>query len=166
MKNRSFTFNPNPCLVELDYHNASSSCLFDSWTLDHFYWQGFFYIIAHHFLKIKSMKHAIILLLVLTFLHGIEDYLGNIGTFNLEGVFIDTLAPIFDPKVDISLRGKDNDYMDNTIGDVLSGFGSCVLIILYWYKFNRLPYIYLIFSIGLLYLLYKKSYKLYPDNSG
>ena len=49
---------------------------------------------------------------------------------SLEGIFIDYLGPIVNPKIDIRLRGPDNDYLQNSIGDVLSGFIATVLIIL------------------------------------
>ena len=41
-------------------------------------------------------------------------------------------------------RKIDNDYIDNSIGDVLAGMISNALIILYWYKFKSLPYFYLL----------------------
>lgn len=160
-KNKSFTFNPNFCLIDYNYYKPKSSCVFDYWSIHHFYWQGFFYIIIHHYLKLKNPKHILLLLSILTILHAFEEYLGNIGMLSLEGIFIDNLSPLFDSKVDVSLRVKDNDYMDNSIGDVISGVLSCILIIIYWYKFKKLPYFYIFLSIFILYLLYQKRNMLY-----
>lgn len=162
MGQKSFTFNPNFCLVKLG--KANSECMFDSWSIHHFYWQGFIYIILHHFLKIKDIKLALLILVILTSLHTLEEYLGNTGPFSLEGIVIDTIGPLVNPKIDIKLREPDNDYFDNSIGDVLSGFTSNSLIILYWYYFKKLPYSYLLLVFFVLYLLYRKSYMLYPKN--
>lgn len=163
MGKRSFTLNPENCIVK--FGEADSKCYFDSWSIHHFYYQGFFYIIFHHFLKIKSIKGALFLLVLLTVIHGIEEYFGNTRLLSLEGIFIDYLGPIVNPKIDIRLRGPDNDYLQNSIGDVLSGFIATVLIILYWIYYKRLPYFYLYFIIIIFGLLLSKSYLLYPDNN-
>ena len=159
MYKRSFTLNPNFCLIKLG--EADSKCIFDSWSIHHFYWQGFFYLLFHHFFKIKSLKYSIILTSIFTLLHILEEYFGNIGLFSLEGLFIDYIGPIINPKINVKLRKKDNDYLDNSIGDVISGLSSNILIVLYWYYFKKLPYSYILFSILILYLLYNKSYMLY-----
>jgi hypothetical protein len=159
MEKRSFIFNPKFCLIK--FGEANSKCVFDLWSIHHFYWQGFFYLLVHHILKIKTLKNSIILTILFTLLHILEEYFGNIGLFSFEGLFIDYIGPIVNPKINIKLRKKDNDYLDNSIGDVISGLFSNILIIFYWYHFKKLPYNYLLFSIFVLYLLYNKSYMLY-----
>ena len=161
---KSFKANPNFCLIDLIYH-PSSECMFDSWSIHHFYWQGFFYMILHHLLKIKNIKHSIILTLFLTILHIIEEYFGNTGLLSFEGIIIDNIGPIINSKIDVKLRNHDNDYLDNSIGDILAGLLSCILITYYWIKYNKLPYFYLLFIIVILFMLYKKSYMLYPKNN-
>lgn len=160
---KSFTFNPNFCLVK--FGEANSECVFDSWSVPHFYWQGFIYIILHHLFKIKHLKNAVILTAFITCLHMLEEYYGNTSLFSFEGIFIDNVGPLINSKIDIKLRTPDNDYLDNSIGDVLSGFTSNILILLYWYHYKKLPYFYLFLSVFVLYLLYKKSYILYPKKS-
>lgn len=158
---KSFKKNPNFCLLDTNWKKPRSECLFDWWSIHHFYWQGFAYIILHHFLNIKSINAGIILTTVLTCIHVIEEYFGNTSRISIEGIFIDTLGPLLDSKININLRSPDNDYIDNSIGDVLSGLISNLLIVLFWVKFNKLPYFYLLFSIPVLYLLNTKKSKLY-----
>ena len=153
MIRKSFKLNPNFCVIHLNEDSKNSECIFDHWSIDHFYWQGFIYIIIHHFLRLKKINHMIILTGILTFLHIIEEYLGNTQKVSLEGIVADYIGPLIDKRIDPSLREIDNDYLDNSIGDVFSGFFSCVLIILYWIKFKHLPYFYLIFSIVIVYVL-------------
>ena len=43
----------------------------------------------------------------------------------LEGVVIDYIGPIIDPKIKPELREIDNDYLENSFGDILSGIISC-----------------------------------------
>ena len=155
MIKKSFKFNPNFCLIHLNEEGKCCECVFDHWSIDHFYWQGFIYIIIHHFLRLKKIKHMMILTGILTFLHIIEEYLGNTQKISLEGIIADYIGPLIDNRIDPSLREIDNDYLDNSIGDVFSGFISCVLIILYWIKFKRLPYFYLIFVIIIVYILFR-----------
>ena len=159
---KSFKLNPKFCFIR--FGEADSKCVFDSWSIHHFYWQGFIYILLHHFLKIKYINQALILTGILTLLHSTEEYFGNIGLFSLEGIFIDNIGPIVNPKIDIKLREPDNDYLDNSIGDVLSGLTSNIIILLYWYYFKKLPYRYLLLSILIFYLLYNKSWLLYSKN--
>jgi len=159
---KSFTYNPKFCLV--NFGKAYSECIFDSWSIHHFYWQGFGYIILHHLFKINKLKYAIILTIFLTSVHILEEYYGNKGLVSLEGIIIDNIGPLINPKIDVNLRKPDNDYMDNSIGDIVSGLSSNIIILLYWYYLKKLPYSYLFLSFFILYLLYKKSYILYPKN--
>ena len=160
---KSFTFNPKPCLLDTNYRKPSSECLIDFWTIHHSYWQGFFYIIIHHLLKIKTLKQSIFLTLLLTAIHAVEEYLGNTSRISIEGIVIDNLGPIINPKIDVSMRQPDNDYLDNSIGDVLSGLFACCFIIFYWMYYKQLPYFYLAFSIVVVGLLLLKSHMLYPQ---
>jgi hypothetical protein len=162
MGKRSFSLNPNNCFIKLG--KADSKCYFDSWSIHHFYWQGFFYIILFHVFKIKKMNHAIILAIILTLIHTLEEYYGNTSLNSIEGIFVDNIGVIINPKIKPELRTPDNDYLQNTIGDVVSGLISNLLIFGYWIKYAKLPYFYLYFSIVVLYLLYKKSYMLYDTN--
>ena len=91
----------------------------------------------------------------------IDEYYSNIGMLSIEGVFVDTVGPIVDKKINIKLRTPDNDYLDNSIGDALSGLFSCILIILYLRAFKKLPYFYLLFSILILFMLYTQKHLLY-----
>lgn len=162
---KSFTFNPNPCLLDTNYRKPSSECVADFWTIHHAYWQGFFYLIFHHALKIKTLKQALSLTTVLTVLHVIEEYFGNTSRISFEGIIIDNLGPIVNPKIDVSLRQPDNDYLDNSIGDVFSGLLSCLFIVYYWKHYGKLPYFYLVFSVVVLGLLLLKSHMLYPQKN-
>ena len=159
----SFTYNPNNCLIK--FGKADSKCYFDSWSIHHFYWQGFFFIIFCHIFRIKTIKQASIIILVLTFIHVLEEYFGNTIMFSLEGLFVDYIGPIINPKINTKLREIDNDYIQNSIGDVIAGLLSNILILLYWIKFKKMPYIYLLFSIVIIYLLYQKSFLLYDKNT-
>lgn len=163
MGKRSFTQNPNNCFIK--FGKPNSACYFDSWSIHHFYWQGFYFIIFFHFLKIQKLKYAVILALVLTLIHILEEYLGNTSRISLEGLFIDYIGPLINPRIKTELRELDNDYLQNSIGDVLSGLLSNILIIAYWLKYKKIPYIYLLFSILVIYLLYQKSHRLYDEET-
>ena len=158
---KSFTLNPEFCLFDLGYEKPKSSCVFDFWSIHHFYWQGFVYIIIHHLFKINKIELAIKLTLFLSCMHILEEYIGNKGSLSLEGIVIDNIGPLVDPKINPKLRGYDNDYLDNSIGDVLSGLLCNILIVLYWYFFNRLPYFFLFGSIIIVVLLLKKARNIY-----
>lgn len=158
---RSFTLNPNFCLIDNDFRNPKSICLFDTWSIHHFFWQGAFYILLHDLLKIKKIKHSIILFLVLTLLHVIEEYLGNMSRISLEGIVIDNLGPIINQRVKPEKRKIDNDYLDNSLGDVISGIISNILIILFWYKYKSLPYLYLILFFPVFTNLLSHAHQLY-----
>jgi hypothetical protein len=99
-------------------------------------------MILHHYLKIKTIKDAIILFVILTIGHTIEEYLGNTTRISIEGTFVDCLVPLIDPLVKPEKRKIDNDYLENSIGDVLSGAISNLAIITYWYNYKKLPYFY------------------------
>ena len=141
---RSFTFNPNFCLVDREFSNPKSICVFDTWSLHHFFWQGVAYLLLHELFEIKDLKYSILLFIILTSIHTIEEYLGNTTRTSLEGIVFDNLGPIIDTNVKPEKRKIDNDYLDNSIGDILSGVLSNLLIILYWYNFKKLPYFYLL----------------------
>ena len=147
MIRRSFTSNPNFCLLDTEFRRPRSICVFDTWSVHHFFWQGAFYIFFHQLLNIKDIKHSITLFIILSIVHTIEEYLGNTSKISLEGIFIDTLGPLVDPKVKPEKREIDNDYIENSIGDVVSGMISNILIVIYWYKFGSLPYWYLLLFI-------------------
>lgn len=91
-----------------------------------------------------------------------DEYYGNTSLNSIEGIFIDNIGVFVNPKIQTELRTPDNDYLQNTIGDIVSGLISNLLIFGYWIKYGKLPYLY--FSIVVLYLLYKKSYMLYDTN--
>lgn len=158
---RSFTLNPNFCLVDTDFKKPKSICVFDTWSLHHFFWQGVAYILVHELLEIKDIRHSITLLLVLTMIHIIEEYFGNTSRVSMEGIVIDNLGPIINPRLKPEKREIDNDYIDNSIGDVLSGMTSNILIILFWYKYGVLPYWYLLLFFPIFTNLLSHSSKLY-----
>ena len=56
----------------------------------------------------------------------------------------------------------DDDYIDNSIGDVTAGLIANLLVLGYWYYFKELPWFYLIFIVLILALLLSKSSMLYP----
>jgi hypothetical protein len=91
----------------------------------------------------------------------VEEYLGNTTKISAEGIVIDNIAPFIDPKINVKNREIDNDYLENSIGDVLSGSVSCALIIMYWKYYGELPYFYLIGIIPIFFMLIKKSSMLY-----
>ena len=158
---RSFTLNPNFCLLDTHFKKPRSICLFDTWSLHHFFWQGVAYILLHELFEIKDLKYSILLLIFLTLIHTIEEFLGNTNRLSMEGIVIDNLGPIIDPKIKPELRKIDNDYLDNSIGDVLSGIISNVLILLFWYKYKSLPYYYLLGVVPIFMNLLSFSSRLY-----
>jgi len=160
MGKRSFTKNPENCIFG-SFTNPKSSCVFDYWSIHHFYFSGFIYIILHHLLNISSIKNALLIMLVVTIGHMIEEYFGNTSRISLEGIVIDNIGPIIDPKIEPSLRTPDNDYIDNSIGDIISGIISNVLIIWYWKSYGKLPYSYLYGFFIIFYMLMKKAKMLY-----
>jgi|SaaInlV_150m_DNA_4_1039716.scaffolds.fasta_scaffold07217_3 hypothetical protein len=161
MLRKSFTINPDFCIIDTNFKKPKSICLFDTWSLHHFFWQGFFYIILHHLFNIKDIRHSILLFSFLTLVHIIEEYLGNTNKLSIEGIVIDKLGPIIDPKIKPELREIDNDYLDNSIGDVLSGIISNILIIFFWYKYKTLPYYYLLGIFPIFINLLSHSNRLY-----
>jgi len=160
MGKRSFTLNPNNCVLKTG--KPDSACFFDWWSIHHFYWQGLFYLILHYLLKISNLKSALILTGVLTLLHIVEEYFGNTSRISFEGIVIDNLGPVINPKIDPKLRRPDNDYLQNSIGDVISGLIANLLVLGYWYHFNELPWFYLIFLVVIIAMLLSKSSMLYP----
>jgi len=143
MGKKSFTWNPKGVCVFGSLTKPQSSCFFDYWSIYHFYFTGFFYILLHHYLNISSIKGVILLFMILTVIHVAEEVLGNTTRISGEGIFFDYIAPLIDPKIDPKMRKIDDDYIENSIGDVLSGVISTILIIGYWMKYKKLPYFYL-----------------------
>jgi len=157
--------NNNFCLFDLDYDNPKSLCLFDFWSVAHGYWHGLSYIIIHYILKIKTLKLSIIITIILVCLHVIEEYIDNNSLYSLQGFFIDYIGPIFDNKINKKMREPDNDSIYNTIGDVLSGLIINILIVLYWYKYKKLPLFYLFGIIPVIYMSLGKAHTLYSENN-
>ena len=148
----------NFCLFNMD---IKLRCMFDSWSFHHFFWQGFAYILLHLIFNIKNIYQSIILLFILSIIHIIEEYLGNTNKISLEGLFIDYISPLFDNKIKIEKRKLDGDTIRNSIGDILSGIISNIIIILYWYYFKKLPFIYLLGIIPIYFHLKYKAKILY-----
>lgn len=164
MGKKSFTWNPNGVCIFGSITNPTSECVFDYWSFYHFYFTGFFYIILHHWLGITTLKQALLLCLLVTALHVGEEILGNTSKLSLEGVVLDKIGPLLDPRIDPELRFIDNDYLENSIGDVSAGVISCLLIIWHWQKFGILPYFYLwLLPIPILMLFNLRS-TLYQDS--
>ena len=157
--------NNNFCLFDLDYDNPNSLCLFDFWSISHGYWHGLIYIIIHYILKIKTLKLSIIISIILVCLHVIEEYIDNNSLYSFQGFIIDYIGPIFDNKINPKMRNPDNDSIYNTIGDVLSGLIINILIVLYWYKYKKLPFFYLFGLIPIIYMSLGKSHTLYSENN-
>jgi len=158
---KSFTLNPNLCIIDTHFKTPRSVCIFDTWSLHHFFWQGFFFIIIHHLLNIKSYKYSILLCIILTIIHIFEEYLGNTNRLSIEGIVIDNIGPILNSRIKPHLRKIDNDYLDNSIGDVFSGFLSNALILIFWCKYKKLPYYYFVGIIPIIINLLSKSKRLY-----
>ena len=156
MGKNSFTWNPEGICIFGSWSDPKSKCLFDYWSLYHFYFTGFFYIILHHYLKIDNLRDAIKLIIFVTMLHIIEEYLGNTSRLSGEGIAFDYIAPLFNSKIKPEMREIDNDYMENSIGDVLAGVISTFLIVSYWYYFGNLPYFYLWLFIFIFIMLMNK----------
>lgn len=138
-----------------------SKCMFDYWSLFHFYFTGFFYLILHHLLNINNMKDALFLLLFITVAHAVEEYQGNTSKLSLEGIFFDKIATLFDPKLDPNKRELDDDTLENSVGDVLSGVISSLLIVWYWNQYKILPYWYLYGVIAAFLDLYRIRKRFY-----
>jgi hypothetical protein len=162
VRNGKFVWNPSPCIFR-SFRDDNSECLFDYWSIYHFYFSGVVYNILHHYLNITKLRGTMVPFAMVTLLHIVEEYLGNTSKISLEGVVVDYIGPLLDPKIDPSLRGLDGDYIQNSIGDVLSGMIACALIILYWYRYKTLPYTYLYGMIVMIYLLMLKAPSLYPE---
>ena len=162
MGEKSFTLNPKFCFIEPEFDNPTSQCLFDSWSIQHFYWQGFVYLIIHLLLRIKTKGAAFRLVVILTVLHALEEYIDNISRFSLQGIITDYIGPLIDRKINPAKRHHDNDTLDNSIGDVISGLIACLLIVGYWIIYGKLPVlIYLIGIIPVMYLTLRRSHVLY-----
>ncbi len=161
MGKRSFTWNPDGICIFGSWSNPKSKCFFDYWSIYHFYFPGFAYIILHHYLGIDNVTDATKLLIFITIVHIIEEFLGNTSKLSGEGIVYDYIAPIFNPKINPALRTLDNDYVENSIGDVVAGIISCGLIILYWMYFGKLPCAYLYFMPVILWMLWHKSNDIY-----
>lgn len=157
MERRSFTWNPNGMCIFGSITNPTSTCMFDYWSIHHFYFSGFIYIILHHLLNITNMTQSLYVVVLIGILHMIEEYLGNTSKISLEGLVIDYIGPLIDPKIDPSLRKIDNDYLENSIGDVLIGVISCLIISIYWNITGKLPYEYLYFIIIIIIMLLDKA---------
>ncbi len=164
MNKRSFTWNPEETCIFGSITRPKSECIFDYWSIYHFYFTGFAYIILHHLLKINNLKDAIVLTSILTIIHVIEEYFGNTTKLSLEGIVIDNIGPIFNPRVNPKNRKIDDDYLQNSIGDVLSGVIACLLIIWYWKQYNVLPYNYLWGIIIIFFMLMDKADMLATKN--
>ena len=160
---RSFTWNPKGICIIGSYNNPKAECLFNYWSIYHFYFTGFFFIIIHYLLKLSNLKSSIILAIILTILHIFEEYYGNTNKISLEGIILDNLGPILDPNINAKNRKIDNDYLENSIGDILSGIIACILIIIYWYNYKKLPYFYLLGIIIIYFMLKKKAHILYDN---
>ena len=160
-----YMINNNFCLFDLDYDNPNSLCLFDFRSISHGYWHGLIYIIIHYILKIKTLKLSIIISIILVCLHVIEEYIDNNSLYSFQGFIIDYIGPIFDNKINPKMRNPDNDSIYNTIGDVLSGLIINILIVLYWYKYKKLPLFYLFGLIPIIYMSLGKSHTLYSENN-
>jgi len=104
-------------------------------------------------------------MIILTLVHIFEEYLGNTTRLSLEGVTIDNIYPLINPNFDPKFRNIDNDYMENSIGDVLAGFISTGLIIIYWRYYGHLPYFYLLGIFPILYMLFTKGAEMVLDKS-
>lgn len=152
-----FSWNPEGTCLFGSWHNTKSKCLFDYWTVYHFYFTGFLYIIIHHQLKLQDPKDMTKLIVFLTLLHAIEEYLGNTSRISLEGVVTDYIGPKLDSRIKPHKREIDNDYLQNSIGDVLSGVIACLLIVWYWNTHKKLPYFYLWYIIPIYFMLMTKS---------
>ena len=155
----------NFCLFDLDYENPKSSCLFDFWSLHHGYWHGLIYIIILYIFKIKSLKSSIIINIILVFFHALEEYIDNNSLYSFQGLIVDNIGPIFDKKINPKVRGPDDDTIYNSIGDVLSGLIISILIVIYWYKYKRLPLFYLFGIIPIIYMKLGKAHTLYSENN-
>lgn len=150
----------NFCILG-SFFNPKSSCLIDYWSIYHFYFTGFIYILLLNYFKVTKIDTAVKIAILLTIGHAIEEYLGNTSRISIEGVFIDNIGPLIDSKIKPENRKINNDTIYNSIGDVLSGVICCILIVFYLYRYKKLPYwfLYGIVIIGI--MLYKKRKMLY-----
>lgn len=157
MKSRSFRFNPNgPTLFSTDPELLHES-VFDYWSLFHFGNVAFFYTILLIIFKVKTSKTALKWFVVINVLHTIEEFLENLGPFNAENAFKQLFLrkmPDGSPNEDLK-NVKDNDYLDNSIGDVISGIVGSGLVFLYWKCAGKVPYIVLLMPLLLAYSYYK-----------
>lgn len=165
MIKKSFTLNPQGTCIFGSFAQPKSVCVFDYWSIHHFYITGVIYIILHHTLDISTLESAILLNVLITILHTTEEYLGNTTRLSFEGIVIDYISPLIDPKIKPELRGIDNDYLQNSIGDVVSGIICCSFIIWYWNKYNTLPYFYLYGSFLIFIMLLQQSKQLYDPST-
>lgn len=159
MERKSFTFNPRGTCLFGSWNNPKSVCVFDYWSIYHFYFTGLVYLIVHYILNIQSIKGSSILLCLITLIHIMEEYLGNTTRKSMEGIVIDYIAPIFDPKIKPELRGIDNDFLQNSIGDVFAGVLSSGFVA--WYSarnnYKKLPWWYICFLPIIIFMLFQKS---------
>ncbi len=111
-------------------------------------------------LRLKEL--AFRLVVILTVLHALEGYIDNISRFSLQGIITYYIGPLIDPKINPAKIHPDNDTLDNSIGDVISGLIACLLIVGYWIIYGKLPVlIYLIGIIPVISLTLRRSHVLY-----
>ena len=113
------------CLFEL---NAGNKCWFNLWSIQHFYYPAFFYSLFLTFLIKQNFSNQTTLLLALLgfafihIFHFIDEYLGNLTTYSPEGL----LRNIFYKDDN---KPTDNDSIQNSFGDIISGFIGLLLIL-------------------------------------
>ena len=136
-----FSWNPKGTCIVGSWNNPESKCVFDFWSAYHFYFSGLIFIgglIIFDYFQIKIMspsnwKSVLNWFILINILHIVEEYLGNTGRFSLEGVVIDSLGPLFVPGFHPEYRQPDNDYLQNSIGDVFSGIlGALIPLLMFW----------------------------------
>jgi hypothetical protein len=157
---KPFSWNPEGTCILGSITKPRSKCLFDYWTTFHFYFTGMMMILCMILLQYFDLLNdqtLIWLMLFLNIAHAIEEYLGNTTRLSLEGVVIDNIGPLFNPKMKPEKRQIDNDYLQNTIGDILSGIIATILIYFYYQTYNKIPVWYLWGFIFTFIMLVNKS---------
>ena len=135
------------CLFDLTLE-PKDICLFDLWSIHHGFWHGLIFLLFIHLLKPKKIKTIIIINIIGIIAHSIEEYLDN-NTYNSLSTYI---INQYNPKY----MHKDNDTFINSFGDVLIGVIVCIFITIYWFNYNKIPYLYYYGTIPIIinYILY------------
>jgi hypothetical protein len=103
--------------------------------------------------KPKTNSHAFTLLVITNLFHVFEEYLGNTTVYSIEGIILNWVYPLLNVKYEPDYSVTDHDSIQNSLGDILSGFVGTLFIFAYNFMnldIHKLLSIYLILLFPIL----------------